>query len=137
MKAVRTIARSTRRRRPTASSHLLALATTPVAALFASPEVATRLAPLFITDVRRTLRLLKTEHAEIEFALDCGEVRAGERRADLRARTGGAPSRTSTRRAAPQDTVRLRIENRSKAERGHVLAGTASAARARASAPRS
>jgi len=124
---------------PDGHLNLLALATTPVAALFASPEVATRLAPLFITDVRRTLRLLKTERAEIEFALDRGEVRARERaepicELELELKSGAIED-VYALALALQDKVRLRIENRSKAERGHVLAGTVSAAPARASAP--
>ncbi len=124
---------------PDGQLNLSALATTPVAAFFTKPEVADRLAPLFVTDVRRTLRLLQTEGAEIEFALDRGELRAGERtdpicELELELKSGTTEA-VYALALALQERHRLRIENRSKAERGHVLAGTASVAPIRARAP--
>ncbi|MCU0974585.1 MAG: CYTH domain-containing protein [Burkholderiales bacterium] len=64
---------------PDGQINLIALEATPVAALFADPDVAPQLAPLFVTDVRRTMRLLSDDRAEIELALDRGELKAGER----------------------------------------------------------
>jgi inorganic triphosphatase YgiF len=64
---------------PEGGVNLLALETTPVASLFADPEIGAQLAPLFVTDVRRTRRILQVDQTEIEFALDRGEVRAGDR----------------------------------------------------------
>jgi inorganic triphosphatase YgiF len=112
---------------PDGRVNLVALETTPVAALFADPDVAARLAPLFVTDVRRTIRLLRNDHAEIEFALDRGELRAGERadpicELELELRSGAAEVLYDLALAL-QDNVRLRLENRSKAERGYALAG--------------
>lgn len=116
--------------------NLLALAMTPVGALFADPEVAGRLAPLFVTDVRRTLRRLETGQAEIELALDRGEIRAGERtdpvcELELELKSG-TPAAVYELALALQDKIRLRVENRSKAERGHALAGTTTPAPVRA-----
>lgn len=113
---------------PDGQLNLPALATTPVAALFSVPDVVPRLAPLFVTDVRRTLRLLKTDRAEIELALDRGELRAGERiepicELELELESGSAEA-VYELALALQDQIRLRVENRSKAQRGHALAGT-------------
>ena len=107
--------------------NLIALEGTPVAALFADPDVAGQLAPLFVTDVRRTLRLLRNDRAEIEFALDRGELRAGESaepicELELELKSGAAEALYDLALAL-QDNVRLRLENRSKAERGYALAG--------------
>jgi inorganic triphosphatase YgiF len=113
---------------PEGQLNLTALATTPVAALFSVPDVAPHLAPLFVTDVRRTLRLLKTDQAEIEVALDRGELKAGERtepicEVELELKSGAVDALYELALAL-QDKIRLRTENRSKAERGHALAGT-------------
>jgi inorganic triphosphatase YgiF len=121
---------------PEGRINLIALETTPVASLFADPDVAARLAPVFVTDVRRTLRLLRNDRAEIEFALDRGELRAGERvepicELELELKSGAADA-VYALALALQDTVRLRLENRSKAERGHVLAGVETPAPVRA-----
>jgi inorganic triphosphatase YgiF len=119
--------------------NLLALQATPVAELFADPDIATRLAPVFVTDVRRTLRLIKTDRAEIEVALDRGELKAGERsepvcELELELKSGAVDA-VYELALALQDKVRLRIENRSKAERGHRLAGVGPAGPVRAQPP--
>lgn len=124
---------------PNGQLNLLALAMTPVGALFADPDVAGRLAPLFVTDVRRTLRLLQNDQAEIELALDRGEIRAGERtdpvcELELELKSG-APAAVYELALALQDRIRLRVENRSKAQRGHLLAGTETPAPVRARPP--
>jgi inorganic triphosphatase YgiF len=112
---------------PDGQVNLAALQETPVANLFADPEVTARLAPIFETDVRRTIRLLDVDRAEIELALDRGELRAGDRtepicELELELRSGAAEGLYDLALAL-QEKVRLRIENRSKAERGHALAG--------------
>ncbi len=111
---------------PEGALNLDALRATPVADLFGDPEVVAQLAPIFITDVRRTLRILRTDAGEVEFALDRGEVRAGgnvepicELELELRV---GSPEMLYDLALALQEELRLRVENRSKAERGHALA---------------
>jgi inorganic triphosphatase YgiF len=121
---------------PEGRVNLLALETTPVASLFADPEIGAQLAPLFVTDVRRTRRILQVDQTEIEFALDRGEVRAGDRAEPIceleLELLSGAPAAVYEVALALQDHVRLRIENRSKAERGYTLAGVAEAGPVRA-----
>ncbi len=121
---------------PDGQINLIALEATPVAALFADPDVAPRLAPLFVTDVRRTMRLLSDDRAEIELALDRGELKAGERtepicELELELKSGAAEALYDLALAL-QDKVRLRPENRSKAERGYALAGVETPAPVRA-----
>ncbi|MET1081756.1 MAG: CYTH domain-containing protein, partial [Burkholderiales bacterium] len=114
---------------PEGKLNLPALQATPVAGLFADPEVMAQLAPIFVTDVRRTIRILKTEGGEVEFALDRGEVRADQSaepicELELELKSG-SPEAVYDLALTLQEQVRLRIENRSKAERGHALAGLA------------
>jgi len=117
--------------------NLLALAATPVARLLVGAESAAQLAPLFVTDVRRTLRMLQLDRAEIELALDRGEVRASDRaepicELELELRSGAADALYELALAL-QENTRLRIENRSKAERGYALAGVVEPCPVRAS----
>jgi inorganic triphosphatase YgiF len=124
---------------PEGRLNLLALQSTPAAALFADPEVTARLAPVFLTDVGRTIRLLRTEQGEVEFALDRGEVRTDrsaepicELELELKS---GSPQALFDVAVALQEAVRLRIENRSKVDRGQVLAGIVEPAPSKAQPP--
>ncbi len=89
-------------------------------------EAIGRLAPLFVTDVRRTARAVTTEGARIEFAIDHGEVRAGERRAplcEIELELEGGPAQALFDLARKLDAdVPLRLGVRSKSERGYDLA---------------
>ena len=119
--------------------NLPALQASPVGALFADTETTAHLAPVFVTDVGRTIRLLRTEMGEVEFALDRGEVRtdqASEPICELELELkSGSPQALFDLAVALQERVRLRIENRSKVERGQVLAGVVEPAPSKAQTP--
>ncbi len=89
-------------------------------------EAIGRLAPLFVTDVSRTARAVTTEGARIEFSIDQGEVRAGERRAplcEIELELEGGPAQALFDLARKLDAdVPLRLGVRSKSERGYDLA---------------
>jgi len=95
-------------------------------AKFFTPMLVATLAPVFHTDFHRTVRLIRTDEAEIELALDRGEIRAGERsepicEVELELRSGAVTALFSLARQL-LDVVPLRLENASKAERGYRLA---------------
>jgi triphosphatase len=124
---------------PEGQLNLPALQSTPAAALFADAGLAARLTPVFVTDVGRTIRLLKTERGEIEFALDRGEVRTDQTaepicELELELKSG-SPEALFDLAVALQEQVRLRIENRSKVERGQTLAGLVESAPCKAQTP--
>ncbi len=89
-----------------------------------------QLRPVFTTEFMRSTRTLRLAGgSEVEFCLDRGKITAGERqRADLRNRAG-----TEIRQSLSlfqlaldllhsiPDSVPLRLENVSKAERGYAL----------------
>lgn len=91
-----------------------------------TPELRRDLQPAFVTDFWRTAWLLEFPGGDrVELALDSGEIKAGESRAaisevelELKA---GSPARLFQSALELQRTVPLRIENRSKAERGYDL----------------
>lgn len=124
---------------PEGKINFSAIAATPVAPVFDDPELVARLAPIFVTDVRRTTRMLHLETGDVELALDRGEVRAGDAvepicEIELELKTDSAEALFDVALAL-QDQVRMRIENRSKAERGHALASLAAVAPEKAKAP--
>jgi triphosphatase len=84
------------------------------------------LSPVFATDVRRVTRLVERDGATIEAALDQGELRADERRAqisELELELKAGPARVLfdlARELAEHAPLRLSLV--SKAERGYALA---------------
>lgn len=88
-----------------------------------------RIAPVFVTDVQRTVRRIDGAGANIELAVDDGEVRAGRRaerlsEVELELR-GGAPQAMFDLARQLNEQAPLRLGVRSKAERGYALAAGA------------
>ncbi|MDD5241277.1 MAG: CHAD domain-containing protein [Sulfuricella sp.] len=94
--------------------------------LFAAEELRQRLRPVFVTEFTRIIWLLETEAGDrIEMALDRGEVRAGQERSpisevELELKAGN-PAALFDVALTLQESVALRTENASKAERGYAL----------------
>lgn len=89
-------------------------------------DVRGRLAPCFVTDFsRRVLKLALPDGTTIELAVDTGEVRAGEAAAPIAEveleLESGDPARVFEVARAINAAVPLRLERRSKAERGYAL----------------
>jgi len=93
-----------------------------------SRKVRDSLQPLFVSDIFRRTRLLTFDNGErVEFALDRGEIRAGDQveqvceiELELKA---GAPGRLFEVGLALVRGLPVRLEPESKAERGYRLAG--------------
>jgi len=106
-----------------------------------SRKVASRLAPVLITDIRRTLRMLAPAPGVlIELAIDRGEIRSGKRREavcelELELKRGPVTALfdLALQLAALQP---LELEHHSKAERGFALYAPQSAKPLKASAVR-
>lgn len=100
--------------------------TAPGLAGLLMPELLARLRPLFVTEFWRTAWQLRTaQGAEIELALDQGEVRAGDRHqpiseVELELKAGEAANLFEVALAI-QEQVPLRVEDLSKAQRGYLL----------------
>lgn len=82
--------------------------------------------PIFTTDFRRTAWLLKTDDAEVECALDQGEIRAGKAsqpicEVELELKSGNRQALFALAQQLNQ-TIPLRLELASKAARGYALA---------------
>ena len=108
---------------------LTLIAETSLAAIM-TDELQARLRPLFVTQFWRTAwQLRMAQGAEIELALDQGEVQAGEGRmpiseVELELKAGEAASLFELALAL-QERVPLRVEDMSKAQRGYLLASGA------------
>lgn len=95
-------------------------------ALLLTPKLLARLCPLFITDFWRTAWQLRTaQGAEIELALDQGEIHAGNRcqpisEVELELKAGEMTSLFEVALAI-QKQVPLWVEDLSKAQRGYLL----------------
>lgn len=94
--------------------------------LFSSAAVRDRLQALFTTDFKRTTWLLRWDDGdEVELALDQGEVKSGDKTTpvceiELELKQGN-PARLFLTALELQQTVPLRLENVSKADRGYRL----------------
>jgi inorganic triphosphatase YgiF len=94
---------------------------------FADDTLRQTLRPVFTTEFSRARRILEWPSGEIvELAIDRGEIRARDRtrplcevELELKA---GAPGRLFEFALELQDTIPLKLENVSKAERGYQLA---------------
>src|SRR5262249_57926711 len=85
----------------------------------------TSVRPVFETVVQRTTRSIKVQNSEIEFAIDNGEVRAGDERQDLREAElelkAGSAEGLLLAAEKLLDGHKLKLCSRSKAERGYRL----------------
>lgn len=107
---------------------------------FADDTLLHTLRPVFTTEFSRVRRILEWPSGEVaELAIDHGEIRAGDRNqrlceVELELKTG-APGRLFEFALALQETIPLKLENVSKAERGYQLAANTTASPARARTP--
>lgn len=94
---------------------------------FAIAGLRARIEPAFVTDFRRSRRLLELESgASVEACIDRGEIRSGKRiepisELELELKSGASQQLYDLALRLAED-VPLSIENRSKAERGFALA---------------
>ncbi|MDB5769528.1 MAG: Adenylate cyclase, partial [Collimonas fungivorans] len=97
-----------------------------VAALLSAPDLANRLLPIFTTQFKRTIWLLRSQAGdEVELALDQGEILHGDKsiaisEIELELKSGAAASLFELALAL-QQTLPLRAANASKAERGYAM----------------
>lgn len=111
-----------------------------VRGFFADPQLRAALAPVFVTEFSRTSSLLDfPDGAIVELSIDQGELRAGEQRmpiceieCELKS---GNPARLFAFALALQETIPLKLENVSKAERGYRLVTSAEIAPTKATIP--
>jgi len=92
-----------------------------------TPEIAGRLAPMFVTDFQRTTWLVETPEATVEIALDIGHIRAGEldmplAEVELELKAGDGAALFEIAKSL-LDAAPLVPEYRSKSLRGYGLAG--------------
>lgn len=97
------------------------------------------LEPAFVTEFQRTTWLIETKGCVAELALDLGEIQAGEAsqpisEVEIELKSGSAEALFGLARALLDD-IPLRIEPRSKAERGYLLSEATSPAPVRAARP--
>jgi inorganic triphosphatase YgiF len=110
--------------------NLQALSESGVADVLTDPQIASQLTPVFITDFRRTTRLLEpVTGTRIELCLDRGAITAGGLHAriseiELELKAGSRAHLIEFAQALLQH-VPLRLERASKAERGYLLAASA------------
>ncbi len=98
-----------------------------------------RLAPVFVTEFQRTTWLIESGGCVAELALDSGEIRAGEAskaisEVEIELKSGSPEGLFGLARSL-LDELPLRIEPRSKAERGYLLCEAISPAPVRAARP--
>jgi inorganic triphosphatase YgiF len=116
------------------------LAQSNAAPLLADPELPLKLRPVFVTDFKRTTRLLQLDAGtQIEFCLDRGAVSAGDvhipiSEIELELKSG-PPVALLDFALGLLETVPLRLEAASKAERGYALAAGLLAAPVKARTP--
>ena len=94
--------------------------------LFDSANLREKLRPIFTTECSRSTHMLRLPDGEVEFCLDRGWITAGEisvpiSEIELELKSGGAVSLFQLALDLLA-IVPLRLENRSKAERGYALA---------------
>ena len=117
-----------------------ALAQSGAAAVFADPGLPLRLQPVFATDFKRTSRQLEpTAGTEIEFCLDRGAISAGAAQVPISEieleLKSGSPEQLLQFALGLLETVPLRLEPASKAERGYALVAGLTAAPVKATTP--
>jgi len=106
----------------------------------AAKELQQELRPVFLTEFMRSRRLLASSTGDlVECSLDRGEIRADDQRlpiceVELELKSGN-PARLFEVALGLQETIPLRLENVSKAERGYQLATHAALAPGKAKTP--
>ena len=95
-------------------------------ALLAQTDLAKNLKPVFTTEITRRVLPVRMVDAEIEIALDVGEVRSGDRvmkicEAEFEL-LSGHPARLTELALALHESLPVRLEQRTKASRGYGLA---------------
>ncbi len=100
-------------------------------AQFVDEHVLAKLAPIFVTDIKRVSGPIAVATGSIEYAVDCGEVRAGLRAMPLLELElelkDGSPQLLFDFARQLDEVVPLRLGVRSKSEQGYALIGSASA----------
>lgn len=91
-----------------------------------NPDIAQNLKPVFTTDITRRVLPVRMVDAEIEVALDVGEVRSGDQvmkicEAEFEL-ISGHPARLTELALALHESLPVRLEQRTKASRGYGLA---------------
>ena len=99
-----------------------------------------RIAPAFVTDFRRTAWRIRQGGAEMELALDVGEIRAGDRgmplcEVEIELKSGPREALFELALAL-LEAVPMGLEPSSKAARGYVLAGAVTPGPVKAAAPK-
>jgi triphosphatase len=117
-----------------------ALTQSGAAAVFADPELPLRLQPVFATDFKRTSwHLEPTAGTKIEFCLDRGAILAGTAQVPISEveleLKSGTPEHLLKFALRLLETVPLRLEPASKAERGYALVSGLMAAPVKATTP--
>ncbi len=117
-----------------------ALTQSGAAAVFADPGLPLRLQPVFATDFKRTSwQLEPASGTEFEFCLDRGAISAGAAQVPISEieleLKSGTPEQLLKFALRLLETVPLRLEPTSKAERGYALVSGLMAAPAKAMAP--
>ncbi len=117
-----------------------ALMDTPAADLFRDDSFRARLAPVFVTDFRRTRRIVEVgPGTTAELAVDVGLITVEDRSVPIHEieieLLQGDPSHLLAFAHALVDALPLRLENASKAERGYALQARREARPARAERP--
>lgn len=114
---------------------------TALGELIRQGDFAERLKPLFVTEIRRKVALLRLPQGdEIELALDRGQIRAGETTVPLRELEmeiqAGEPAHLAAFALQLLDEVPMRLSRASKGDRGYALVAGQSAGVVRAEALR-
>ena len=97
-----------------------------VFSLFDSASLREKLHPIFTTEFNRSKRMLRLPDGEVEFCLDRGSITAGEAtilfsEIELELKSG-SPASLFQLALDMLAIISIRVENRSKAERGYALA---------------
>lgn len=120
--------------------NFVALAATPAQDLFADPDLRMRLQPLFVTEFKRSTRMVEIHPGELaELCVDRGTITSGARQEPISEieleLTQGDPVHLFDFARRLIVEVPLTVENASKAERGYALLTGARSAPAKAQAP--
>lgn len=120
--------------------NFVALAATPAQELFADPQLRARLQPLFVTEFKRSTRLVEIAPDELaELCVDRGKITAGAQHdpiseIELELKQGDPAHLFDFARRLLAE-VPLKVENASKAERGYALLTGARSVPSKAQAP--
>lgn len=120
--------------------NFVALAATPAQEVFADPQFRARLQPLFVTEFRRSSRMVEIAPDELaELCVDRGKITRGAQQdpiseIELELKQG-EPAHLFDFARRLLTEVPLKVENASKAERGYALLAADRSAPSKAQAP--